>query len=98
MDKIEYKVKEGKKSVEKSIELKDLSWSEWCKAQDISFMLQNPNGSMFTNIANYVQLYTGKTEPAMLEWRDSFDFYGDFQSELITIAREIGNHLSKKKK
>ena len=97
-NKIDYKIKVGKKSIDKSITLKELSWPEWCKIQDIQLVLSNPNGALFTNASNYVQIHLGKTDEEMIAWRDGYDIYGEFQAEIFILTRAITESYNTKKK
>ena len=98
MQKIEYKIKKGSKSETKSVELVDLSWSDWCKVQDLRLLMSNPNGAMFTNAAKFVQLYLGKSDEEMETWRDNISDEDDFFTEVIVIAEKIGQAVNAKKK
>ena len=98
MQKIEYKIKKGSKSETKSVELIDLSWGDWCKAQDLRLLMSNPNGAMFTNAAKFVQLYLGKSDEEMETWRDSMPGNDDFFTEVMLLAKEIGQSVNAKKK
>ena len=98
MEKIEYKIKNGKKSVTKSVEIMDLSWTDWCKVQDLRILMNNPNGSAFTYGAKFVQLYLGKSDAEMESWRDSITDDDDFFTEMMVLVKEIANAVTDKKK
>ena len=98
MDKIEYKIKINNKTETKEITLVDLSWDDFCKAADFGLKISTPNGSQFTDMANFVMLYVGKSEEEMKQWRDSSNCQTDFINEISLIFQAITVHMQSKKK
>tara|TARA_Y100000310_G_scaffold276403_1_gene293505 strand:+ start:223 stop:507 length:285 start_codon:yes stop_codon:yes gene_type:complete len=94
MEKIEYKVGSKKKE----IEIIELGWKDYCKSTDIGFKLQNPNGSIFTDMTDFVMLYTGKKDQDMMEWKSSCKNQAEFNDEIALVFAEITKYLTSKKK
>ena len=86
MEKLEYKVGSKKKE----IEIIELNWDDYC--------IQNPNGSQFTHIANFVMLYTGKKPDDMMTWKDSCKNQAEFNEEIALVFSAITKHMEDKKK
>ena len=98
---IKYTVGEGKKAVEKSIEIinpDDLGWAEYCKTMDIEIKLANPNGSQFTDVANIVQIYTAKSNIEMRDWSKKCETKADFIAEIGAVFSRILKEIESKKK
>tara|TARA_Y100000310_G_scaffold51840_1_gene47719 strand:- start:856 stop:1152 length:297 start_codon:yes stop_codon:yes gene_type:complete len=98
MVKIEYKIKNGSKSETKELTLVDLPWNQFCKAADLGLKVSQPNGSQFSDMANFVMLYTGKNDEDMKKWRDSSNSQTDFINEIATVFKEITDFMQSKKK
>ena len=94
MGKIEYKFGSQKKE----ITVLELSWKDYCKSTDLGFKLQNPNGSAFTDMTDFIMLYTGKKEQDMVKWKESSKSLADFNDEVTQCFIAITDHLKSKKK
>lgn len=94
MEKLEYKVGSKKKE----IEIIELNWDDYCKSTDLGIKIQNPNGSQFTHIANFVMLYTGKKPDDMMTWKDSCKNQAEFNEEIALVFSAITKHMEDKKK
>ena len=98
MEKIEYKIGKGKKAITKEIAIKNLNWKEFCKSTDLAIKIQNPNGSQFSDIATFVQLYTGKTEEDMMSWMNACNGQAEFTDEVAIVFYAIAEYIESKKK
>ena len=94
MEILKYKVGSKKKE----IEIIELGWKDYCKSTDIGFKLQNPNGSIFTDMAEFVMLYTGKKEQDMMDWKSACINQAEFNDEIALVFTEITKYLNSKKK
>ena len=98
MDKIEYKITQGGKSVKKEISLVELDWSAFCKTADLRIKLENPNGQQFTNVAQLIQVYTVKSDQEMLDWKSGCEDQVAFMNEVASVMNDITDHINSKKK
>ena len=94
METIEYKVGSKKKE----LTIIDLGWQDFCKSTDIGIKIQNPNGSQFTDMANFVMLYTGKKDQDMMDWKESCKDQKEFIDEVTLGFIAITKYLQAKKK
>ena len=98
MNKIEYQIEINKKTETKELVLVDLQWKEFCKAADLGIKVSVPNGSQFTDMANFVMLCTGKNDIEMKKWRDDSNSHSDFINEIAIVFKEISDFMQSKKK
>ena len=98
MNKIEYKINNGSKSETKELTLVDLQWKDFCKVADLGLKVSRPNGSQFTDMADFVMLYTGKNNEDMKKWRDSSNSQTAFINEIAIVFQAISEHMESKKK
>ena len=96
--KIEYKIANGSKSETKELTLIDLQWKDFCKVADLGLKVSRPNGSQFTDMADFVMLYTGKSSEDMKKWRDSSNSQTAFINEIAIVFQAISEHMESKKK
>ena len=94
MEKIEYKVGSKKKE----LVIIELGWQDFCKSTDLAIKISQPNGSQFTDIANLVMLYTGKSEQDMMTWKNSCNNQADFVNDVSESFLAITKHIESKKK
>jgi len=94
MEKIEYKVGSKKKE----LVIIELGWQDFCKSTDLAIKISQPNGSQFTDIANLVMLYTGKSEQDMMTWKNSCNNQADFVNDVSEAFLAITKHIESKKK
>jgi len=98
MQTIEYKIKKGNKSEKRELQLIEIGWSEFCKSTDLAIKISQPNGSQFTDIANFVMLYTGKSEQDMMSWKNNCKNQADFINEVSEAFFAISKYVESKKK
>ena len=96
--KIEYKIANGSKTETKELTLVDLPWNQFCKAADLGLKVSQPNGSQFSDMANFVMLYTGKKDQDMMKWKNSCKAQADFINEVSEAFLAITKHVESKKK
>ena len=94
MEKIEYKVGSKKKE----LTIRELGWQDFCKSTDLAIKISQPNGSQFTDIANLVMLYTGKSEQDMMTWKNSCKNQAEFVNDVSEAFLAITKHIESKKK
>ena len=98
MNKIEYKIRKGKKSELREINVIELDWQDFCKSTDLAIKMNTPNGSQFTDVAAFVMLYTGKKDQDMMEWKNSCKNQADFINEVSEAFHAIITYVKSKKK
>ena len=96
--KIEYKIANGSKTETKELTLIDLQWKDFCKVADLGLKVSRPNGSQFTDMADFVMLYTGKNNEDMKKWRDSSNSQTAFINEIAIVFQAISEYMESKKK
>ena len=96
--KIEYKIANGSKSETKELTLIDLQWKDFCKVADLGLKVSRPNGSQFTDMADFIKLYTGKSDEDMRKWRDSSNSQTAFINEIAIVFQAISEYMESKKK
>ena len=96
--KIEYKIANGTKSETKELTLIDLQWKDFCKVADLGLKVSRPNGSQFTDMADFIKLYTGKSDEDMRKWRDSSNSQTAFINEIAIVFQAISEYMESKKK
>ena len=98
MNKVEYKIKVNNKTETKELTLVDLQWDDFCKVADLGLKASRPNGSQFSDMANFVKLYTGKNDEDMKKWRDNSNCEADFINEICIVFQAITDYMQSKKK
>ena len=96
--KVEYKINNGSKSENKELTLVDLQWKDFCKVADLGIKVSQPNGSQFTDMADFVMLCTGKSDEDMKKWRDSSNSQAAFINEVAIVFQAISDYMQSKKK
>ena len=96
--KIEYKIANGSKSETKELTLIDLQWKDFCKVADLGLKVSRPNGSQFTDMADFIKLYTGKSDEDMKKWQDSSNSQTAFINEIAIVFQAISEYMESKKK
>ena len=98
MEKIEYKIKKGSKTETKELVLVDLQWNDFCKVADLGLKVSRPNGSQFSDMANFFMIYTGKSEEDMKKWRDNSNSHTAFINEIAIAFQSVADYMQSKKK
>ena len=96
--KIEYKIPNGSKTETKELTLVDLQWKDFCKVADLGLKVSQPNGSQFSDMANFVMLYTGKNDEDMKKWQNSSNSQTGFINEIGIVFQAISDYMQSKKK
>ena len=96
--KEEYKINNGSKSETKELTLIDLQWKDFCKVADLGLKVSRPNGSQFTDMADFIKLYTGKSDEDMRKWRDNSNSQTAFINEIAIVFQAISEYMESKKK
>tara|TARA_R110000824_G_scaffold126240_1_gene285694 strand:- start:1478 stop:1771 length:294 start_codon:yes stop_codon:yes gene_type:complete len=96
--KIEYKIANGSKSETKELTLIDLQWKDFCKVADLGLKVSRPNGSQFTDMTDFIMLYTGKSGEDMRKWRDNSNSQTAFINEIAIVFQAISEYMESKKK
>ena len=96
--KIEYKIANGSKSETKELTLIDLQWKDFCKVADLGLKVSRPNGSQFTDMTDFIMLYTGKNNEDMKKWRDNSNSQTAFINEIAIVFQAISEYMESKKK
>ena len=96
--KVEYKIPNGSKTETKELTLVDLPWNQFCKAADLGLKVSQPNGSQFSDMANFVMLYTGKNDEDMKKWQDNSNSQTAFINEIAIVFQAISEYMESKKK
>ena len=97
MEKLDYKVKVGKKTETKSVELVDLNWNDYCRTTDLAIQLSLSKSPSFSDIGKLIQIYTGKSDQDMMDWKNSINDNGEFINEMSAVFTAITSHHQKKR-
>ena len=82
---------------ERTIELVDLTFEQYCSFSDLTMSLAE-KGQQFSKIAKAVQIRTGKTDEQMMEWKNDCKSANQFNMELIEAFKIISQKDNSKKK
>ena len=96
--KIEYEIANGSKTETKELTLVELQWKDFCKVADLGLKVSRPNGSQFTDMTDFIMLYTGKSGEDMKKWRDNSNSRTAFINEIATVFQAISEYMQSKKK